>query len=72
MDKARAVADVLGASTVRSEADSTLYLDVTVLLGSEWDLVEEETSDEEIRPWWDVKRWLRSADDGQREPGNES
>jgi hypothetical protein len=33
---ARAVADVLGIHNVRSEPDSNLYVDVSVLLGSEW------------------------------------
>lgn len=35
-EKARAVAEALGITHVRTEPDSTLYLDVTVLLGRDW------------------------------------
>lgn len=72
LDKARAVADVLGVTTVTSEADSTLYLDVTVYLGSDWDVVEQETETVETRPWWDVKRWRRAPAAVDDPSGNES
>jgi hypothetical protein len=35
-EAARAVADALGIATVRSEPDSTLLLEVTVILGKDW------------------------------------
>lgn len=36
MAKARAVAEALGIRDVRSEPDSTLYVDVSVMLGRRW------------------------------------
>ena len=33
---ARAVAEVLGIRNVRSDPDSDLYVDVSVVLGSDW------------------------------------
>ncbi len=60
LDAARAVADVLGARSVRAEPDSNLYLDVTVLLGREWTPQQTEASDGEgSRPWWDLRRLFR-------------
>ena len=60
LNAARAVADVLGARSVRSEPDSNLYLDVTVLLGREWTPRMPEASDgEESGPWWDLRRFFR-------------
>lgn len=35
-EAARAVAEALGITAVRSEPDSTLLLDVTVILGKDW------------------------------------
>lgn len=35
-ENARAVAEALGITAVRSEPDSTLLLDVTVILGRDW------------------------------------
>jgi len=37
IERARLVADSLGVSRVRSEPDPELYLDVTVLLGRDWE-----------------------------------
>lgn len=57
---ARAVADALGIRNVRSEPDSNLYLDVSVLLGRDWEGlaagIEEE--DAEHRGWWDPRGWI--------------
>jgi polyisoprenyl-teichoic acid--peptidoglycan teichoic acid transferase len=39
---ADSVADALGLRSVRVEADSTLYLDVTVVLGRDWEAEETE------------------------------
>lgn len=57
---ARAVADALGAAEVAEEPDSTLFVDVTVVLGSDWTgetLAEPDPSenedDEADRSWWD-------------------
>ena len=72
LDKARAVADVLDAATVISEADSTLYLDVTVLLGAEWDLAEPEPENVRALPWWNLTRWMRQPTTESPESGNES
>ena len=57
---ARAVADVLGINNVRSQPDSDLYVDVSVLLGSEWrrpDLPEADVLEQPA--WWDPRGWLR-------------
>jgi hypothetical protein len=59
-ETARAVADVLGINNVRSQPDSNLYVDVSVLLGSEWrrpDLPEAELLEQPA--WWNLRGWLR-------------
>ena len=56
---ARAVADVLGIDNVRSQPDSNLYVDVSVLLGSEWrhpDLPEPDCCEQPA--WWDPLGWF--------------
>ena len=57
---AAAVGQALGTHWVESQPDANLYLDVTVLLGSEWvpDVSGEEDEAGEV-PWWDVRRFLR-------------
>lgn len=57
---ARAVADVLGIRNVRSEPDSNLYLDVTVMVGKEWVPVAHNPGAAEApsRPWWDPRGWF--------------
>jgi len=62
LDAARAVADVLGIRNVRSEPDSNLYLDVSVVLGRAWTPVAEEGGEAETpaRAWWDPRGWLGS------------
>jgi hypothetical protein len=70
LEAARAVADVLGIRHVRSEPDSNLYLDVTVLLGREWEPASGQVRETGPRdePWWDLRRYFeerapaRSAD----------
>jgi hypothetical protein len=42
-EAAGAVARAIGVSRVRSEPDSTLFLAVTVILGTDWEGVEEAT-----------------------------
>lgn len=63
LDAARAVADALGIRNVRSDPDSNLYLDVSVLLGKEWSgagpgsgVDDGGTAPE--RALWDPRRWL--------------
>lgn len=59
LEAARAVADVLGARSVRAEPDSNLYLDVTVMLGREWTpQMPEASGGEESGAWWDLRRWF--------------
>ena len=62
LDAARAVADVLGIHNVRSELDSNLYLDVSVVLGRDWTPVVDELGEEETpsRAWWDPRGWFGS------------
>jgi hypothetical protein len=57
---AAAVGQALGTPWVESRPDANLYLDVTVMLGSDWapDVSEIEAVDGES-PWWDVRRFLR-------------
>lgn len=58
---ARAVANVLGIDNVLSEPDSNLYVDVSVLLGSEWLSPGARTSGDDgdvERAWWDPRGLL--------------
>lgn len=57
LEWARAVADALGITDVRTEPDSNLYLDVSVVLGRVWEpptLQRVEAGD--TLPWWDPRR----------------
>jgi hypothetical protein len=56
---ARLVAEMLGIEGVRSEPDSSLYVDVTVLLGPEWTHPQVSKKQEEKVPWWDIRRFFR-------------
>ena len=60
MEMAHQVAEALGILQVRSEPDSTLFLDVTVRLGNDWKasplVVMEE---EDPPPWWDLRRFFK-------------
>ena len=61
LEWARAAADALGVRNVRSEPDSNLYLDVTVVLGRDWEPAPPPTSaaaERPVRPWWDPRGWL--------------
>lgn len=64
-DLARAVADALGVTLVRSEPDSNLYLDVSVVLGEDWEPPAVEPAPEEEPAWWDVRRFFQGG--GERE-----
>lgn len=69
-DVAAAVAAALGRADarVRSEADSTRFVDVSVILGASWDpSVAAEAPGEPVRPvgrpaWWDLRRFLPERD----------
>jgi len=69
VDLAHQVAEALGILQVRSEPDSTLFLDVTVRLGKDWEasppLVLEE---DDPSPWWDLRRFFGKTK--QSEPSN--
>jgi len=72
LDKASAVAAALGTSAVESDPDEELYLDVTVLLGADWDNAPaEEDLDGSPEPWWHLSRWLRDSAADTNESGNE-
>jgi len=60
LEAADAVGRALGTDWVESRPDTSLYLDVTVLLGSGWtpDVPVGESEGEKV-PWWDVRRFLR-------------
>ncbi len=57
---ARAVAQALGIHDVRSEPDTTLYLDVSVILGKRWLLpgMAADSAPAGRLPLWDLRRWL--------------
>ena len=56
---ALSVASVLGIRNVRSEPDSNLYLNISVLLGSQWlPPVDSTQSEETTTVWWDLWSWL--------------
>ena len=62
MEAARGVADALGIRNVRSEPDSNLYLDVSVVLGADWKPPTPEAApvrEPPHRTWWDPRGWLR-------------
>lgn len=60
VDAARRVADALGIRSVRSEPDSNLYLDVSVVLGTDWTPPGSPGETErDAGPWWDPRSWLR-------------
>lgn len=60
VDWARAVADALGIREVRVESAENLYLDVTVLLGAEWEPAPEPEvfPGDTAAPWWDPRSWF--------------
>ncbi len=59
-ETANLVAEALGLTRVLSEPDSTLFVDVTVHLGPDWDGSElaPEPIGGEVH-WWDLRRFLR-------------
>lgn len=59
-EAAQAVARALGTTAVREELDPNLYVDVTVLLGSAWQVLSPEPPAEPAKvPWWDLRRRFR-------------
>lgn len=65
---AERVAAALGIRSVRAEPDSNLYLEVSVVLGADWDpppaRAGSATDSAEIRAWWDLRRLFRKSDPG--------
>ena len=62
---AGAVGEVLGVTRIRSEPDSSLLVDVTVLLGRDWGIGEAADpldARPAERPWWDPRRLLGPSD----------
>ena len=60
-DYARAVAKALGIDNVQSDPDPNLYVDVSVLLGSEWAGREEGTEEDQSEAaaaWWNPRGWF--------------
>jgi hypothetical protein len=57
---AQVIAEALGIPGIRTAPDSTLLVDITVLLGPEWSAPEEGGEDIEDPPaWWDLRRFFR-------------
>ena len=63
---ARLVAEALGIPRVAFEPDSTLFLDVTVRLGEEWNGGQAQALEVQgPRAWWDPRGWFDGdPDDG--------
>jgi len=59
VDFAQSVGEALGISGVRTEPDSSLLLDVSVVLGQDWEPVSTVEAPPEPS-WWDVRRYFRS------------
>lgn len=57
-DLARAVADILGVQQVITELDPNLFVDVTVLLGKDWQGGEGLDDDAPEREPWDPRGWI--------------
>lgn len=60
-DLARAVADALGLERVLSDPDLNLFVDVTVLLGTDWTAGDLGAVDEDSVPErepWDPRAWI--------------
>jgi hypothetical protein len=59
---ARDVARAMGIGNVRSEPDSTLFVDVSVVLGRDWLPAAAKglgaDPDPPTRHWWDPRRWF--------------
>lgn len=67
-DLARAVAEGARIPRIRSAADSNLLVDVSVVLGKDWE--PEEVEPEMPAPaWWDFRRYFRDDRPGDEKPG---
>ncbi len=63
LEMAHQVAGALGILRVQSEPDSTLFLDVTVRLGKDWEPSPMVVEEEEVpSPWWDFRRFFRKKE----------
>jgi len=61
-DLARGVAEALGIHSVETQIDSSRLLEVSVLLGTEWEPMEVRTTSglrEGGVPWWDLRRFWK-------------
>lgn len=72
VERARRVADALGIRTVLAEPDSNLFLDVTVVLGQEWEPRPDAgtATNADSTPWWDLRRFFRERP-GEPPPSDE-
>ena len=60
-DMARAVAATLGIDNVGSDPDPNLYVDVTVVVGREWEAPAEDAPPAGVEgrfSWWDPREWF--------------
>ncbi|HZD04461.1 MAG TPA: LytR C-terminal domain-containing protein [Longimicrobiales bacterium] len=58
-EMARSVADALHIPVVRTEPDSNLYLDVSVVLGQDWEPPATQPEPVATPAWWDLRRFFR-------------
>jgi hypothetical protein len=62
------IGKALGIPEVRSEPDSTLLVDITVLLGPEWTIPGGAGEDVGESPaWWDLRRFFRKDEPREQE-----
>jgi hypothetical protein len=61
LETARRAADALGITEVRSEPDTNLYVDLTVIVGRDWspESIPAPSLEQPDRPWWDLRRYLK-------------
>jgi hypothetical protein len=66
---AEGVAEALGIREVRTQLDSTLYLEVTVYLGSEWPSGDPwgEPMADSVALWWESQRNPQEAEGSRRD-----
>lgn len=69
-DWARSVAEALGIVVVREELDPNLLLDVSVVLGRDWEPELPSPPSSGATSWWDIRRFFRT-DEAPRLPSGD-
>ena len=69
-DWARSVAEALGIVAVREELDPNLLLDVSVVLGRDWEPELRPSPSPGATVWWDLRRFFET-DEPSRLPSGD-